>query len=175
MDLDFILLAALLPVVFMVHDFEEIIAFKPWIEKNRAYLAKRFPLIAKKMLPRFEKLSTSAYTVAVAEEFIILSAITFFSIYFEHYYWWFAAFMGFSIHLIVHIVQFIVIRRYVPVIVTSILALPYCIYTFCELINKNLFTATEMTVWTLTGVVLVAVNLLLAHRLAAVFNRFIGK
>ena len=32
-----------LPIVFMFHDFEKIIMFKPWINENRASLTKLFP------------------------------------------------------------------------------------------------------------------------------------
>lgn len=37
------ILIALLPILFMVHDFEEIIMFEPWLAKNRAELKRRFP------------------------------------------------------------------------------------------------------------------------------------
>ena len=33
----------LLPIVFMLHDFEEIIMFKPWMNANCAALEKRLP------------------------------------------------------------------------------------------------------------------------------------
>jgi hypothetical protein len=33
----------LLPIVFMFHDFEEIIMFKPWMNANYAALEKRLP------------------------------------------------------------------------------------------------------------------------------------
>jgi len=51
----------LLPIVFMIHDFEEIIFFKPWIHKNRDYLAKKYPKIASLFLRHLGRLSTSAY------------------------------------------------------------------------------------------------------------------
>ncbi len=35
---DFILIIILLPIIFMLHEFEEIICFKPWIEKNQSWL-----------------------------------------------------------------------------------------------------------------------------------------
>jgi hypothetical protein len=39
--MDIKLLIALLPFVFMLHDFEEIIMFKPWLEKNRSEVGRR--------------------------------------------------------------------------------------------------------------------------------------
>ena len=33
----------LLPLVFIVHEYEEIIMFRRWIDRNREELRKRFP------------------------------------------------------------------------------------------------------------------------------------
>ena len=37
------ILIALLPIIFMIHDFEEIIMFKPWLTKNSTEIKRRFP------------------------------------------------------------------------------------------------------------------------------------
>ena len=39
------LIIMLLPFVFMVHDYEEIIMFRRWIDRNREELRKRFPKV----------------------------------------------------------------------------------------------------------------------------------
>ena len=104
--MDIKLLAALLPVVFMLHDFEEIIIFKPWLEKNRDELKRRFPRIDKTLSKNHDHLSTSAYAVAVLHEFFIITVITYFSLYFGSYHWWFGAFAAFSLHLVVHLLEF---------------------------------------------------------------------
>ncbi|WP_081911134.1 MULTISPECIES: HXXEE domain-containing protein [Prevotellaceae] len=38
---------------------------------------------------------------------------------------WLAIFMAFSIHLIIHIIQSIVVKNYIPKLVTSFLLLPF--------------------------------------------------
>jgi len=40
---DFSIIVWLFLIVFMLHEFEEIIFLKPWVGKNSAYLSKRFP------------------------------------------------------------------------------------------------------------------------------------
>lgn len=35
----------LLPIVFMIHEFEEIIMLPTWLDKNKAMLYMRFPFI----------------------------------------------------------------------------------------------------------------------------------
>ena len=37
------LIMILLPFVFMIHEYEEIIMFRRWIDRNREELRKRFP------------------------------------------------------------------------------------------------------------------------------------
>lgn len=42
----------LLPIVFMFHDFEEIIMFRWWLRKNRSQLQQRFPSVEKFLAKR---------------------------------------------------------------------------------------------------------------------------
>ncbi len=161
----------LLPIVFMIHDFEEIIFFKPWISKNREYLIEKFPKISKRFLPRMENLSTSAFALAVAEEFILLSLITTGSVLCYNYLLWLAVFMGFFVHLLVHLGQWIMLKQYIPAICTTFIALIYCAYTLYEIISNNIFQTSEIVFWTIIGFGLVGVNLIFAHKLAEVFNK----
>src|SRR5699024_12826108 len=41
------------------------------------------------------------------------------------YMLWLAIFTAFAFHILVHIIQWIIICKYIPVIITSLLALPY--------------------------------------------------
>jgi len=157
----------------MFHDFEEIIFFKIWINKNNAYLRERFPRLSKRFLPRFESLSTSGFALAVAEEFVLLSFITYGSIYLDNYYLWIAAFMAFSIHLIMHVVQWIILRKYVPVIITSLISLPYCIYLFVRILETNMFQVFELVLWTFVGLLIMGINLLFVHKLGEKLDTWI--
>jgi uncharacterized membrane protein len=140
--------------------------------KNKDYLAQKFPKISKRFLPRLEKLSTSAFALAVAEEFVLLSLITLGSVLFDNYVLWLAAFMGFFVHLLIHLGQWIILKRYIPAIWTTFLALIYCIYTLYEIVVKdNIFQISEIVSWTIIGLVLVGVNLIFAHKLAEMYNR----
>jgi hypothetical protein len=155
----------------MFHDFEEIIFFKSWINKNKDELAKRFPKISKRFLFRLEKLSTAAFSLAVAEEFVLLSLITVGSVLFDNYWLWLAAFMGFFVHLLVHLVQWIVLKRYMPAICTTFLSLIYCGYALFVIISNNIFQPLEIVLWTVVGLGLMGVNLVFAHKLAEKFDK----
>ena len=165
-----ILLISLLPIVFMIHDFEEIIFLKPWMENNQGYIKNRFPGLGPRIARYFSSISLLSFIIAVAEEFIIISLVTYLSVYFNNYYVWLMVFMGFFIHLIIHIIQVIIIGRYIPIVITSVLALGYCIYTFVEIKNVNMFTNTEILICSVSGIILVGVNLLFAHKLGKIIN-----
>ena len=165
----------LLPIVFMFHDFEEIIMFKPWLDSNRVTLEKRFPKWAMRFLSGQDKMSTSAFALAVAEEFIILSALTLLAVELELYPLWAGMLLGFFIHLLVHLGQFIVYRRYVPVILTS---LPSGIYCLIALHDMNTYQPLDwklVAIWTLVSLVVLVVNLALALKLAGIFEIWLEK
>jgi len=161
----------LLPIVFMLHDFEEIIFFKSWLNKNKAYLAKRFPQIPQWVWTHADSLSTPAFALAVAEEFVLLSLIVWGSVLWGNYVLWLAAFMGFFIHLLVHLGQWVVLRRYIPAIVTTFPSLTYGAYVLYTLVTHHLFQISEMALWALVGLGILVPNLVVAHKLGAWLDR----
>ena len=173
--MDIKLLIALLPAVFMLHDFEEIIMFEPWLKKNREEIRRRFPSLDKILSRNHDRLSTPAFAVAVLHEFLIIAVITYLSLYFDSYTWWFGAFAAFSLHLFVHIGQWIIFRKYVPVIVTSILALPYCGYALIEFLKVTDLSAAQMAFWAGLGVALTVVSFFPAFYLAGRFEDWKNK
>jgi hypothetical protein len=160
-------LVSAFPIAFMIHDFEEIIFIERWISNNKDYLARRFPSLSQVILPRIENLSTAGFALAVAEEFLLASAITYVSLYLNSYYLWLCIFLGFSIHLMFHIVQSIIVRRYIPSLVTSVMLLPYCVYTLIVFVQSSFLTIRQMIFMTMMGLLIIVLNVLFAHRLAS--------
>jgi len=161
---------ALLPAIFMLHDLEEIIMFQPWLEKNRGELKRRFPRLDKVLQSQHYNLSTSAFAVAVLHEFVLVSLATFLPLAFNAYQVWFGAFAAVSLHFVAHIAQWIIYRKYVPVIVTSLLALPYCVYTSIAFLKVADLTAGQLLVWAALGAALALVSFVPAFFLAGRFE-----
>ena len=164
-----------LPIVFMLHDFEEIIMFKPWMNANRAALEKRLPAPAVNILASHGNISTSAYALAVAEEFIVLSALTLLAVEFELYVFWAGMMLGFFIHLLIHVGQFLVYRKYVPVILTSLPAGLYCLIALHDLNVRHPLDWGSVAIWTFIALLVIGTNLVLALKLAAIFDGWLGK
>ncbi len=170
--MDLRLLMAWLPLVFMVHDFEEIVMFEPWLRVNRAEVERRYPPIGRLLARSHSGLSTSGYAVAVMHEFAIIAGLTVFALWSRQEGWWFGAFAAFSLHLLVHVAQWLIYGRYVPFIITSLLALPYCAYTAMRYLAATSLTPAELLAWTGVGIVLTILSFPSAFALAGRFERW---
>lgn len=165
----------LLPVVFMIHDFEEIIMMKPWLTRNRANLQKKLPLKAFQQTEKHGSMSVPAFALAVAEEFVVLSAVTFAAVEWELYNLWAGFLIGFFIHLLLHIGQFIAFRKYVPVILTSIPAAIYCVVAVNDLNFAHPFAWNQVAVWTLIALAFIVINLIFALKVARKFDAWLNE
>lgn len=151
----------ILPIVFMIHEFEEMIMLPTWLRNNKTMLCVRFPFMKDKV----DLLGNEpVFALVVLEEFLLISACTIVSISMSDLMAWICCLIAFSLHLIVHIIQFLLIRKYIPVIVTSVLCLPYCIWAFIQV--KEYYTLNEMVFLGGTGVVASVVNLLFMHKVS---------
>ena len=159
-------------IVFTVHEFEEIIFLPGWLQKNKNMLAGRFPKLSKYTLNKIDNISTSAFALAVFEEYLIIILITVSAIYFNFYNLWTGMFMAFFIHLIIHIIQWLTVRKYMPFIVSSILCLPYCAYVLKTLVTVEDTDYKTIVFWTITGIVAAILNLMLAHKMAIIFDKY---
>ena len=169
------ILYILLILAFIVHDGEEIAVVHKWVMTHGNDLCEKLPML-RRVFNYFRKLNTKAFAIAAFEELIVLIGISAYAYIGGPYAieLWSAAFMVFSLHLIVHIGQAIVVRGYVPGLVTSVLLLPFAFLVMqriCTTIN-----ASQLVIWTVVGVIFMVANLLFAHWLGFRHtNRFLDK
>ncbi|WP_304090008.1 HXXEE domain-containing protein [Methanobrevibacter gottschalkii] len=146
----------LFPIIFIFHDMEEIIGLGPWMAKNNIKLYKNF--------------STEGFALAVFEELIvciILCILAFNSMFFKSL--WLGAFIGCAFHFIVHFGQAIVLKKYIPALITSIICLPISIYIIWQCFAQITIT-TQLVISMVIGVLIVVINLILAQRLIGWFT-----
>ncbi len=154
-----VLLYILLPLVFLIHDLEEIVMRKRSMSHIVRFVSGKFPRMAP-IVRHLQDISTKNFIIIVIEEFllIILALVVFL---YDIPYPLLALFWGFAIHLLVHIVQAILIRRYVPGLITSLLFLPYCYFGVVHIIQRYSFEMNMLLA--LTGFTIVVFNLLIMH------------
>ena len=155
------------PILFIVHDMEEIIGFGLWLAKNRVFLDDKYPNISNQYKPY----STEGMAAAVMEEMILCLGICIVSRFTEFYGLWLGTFVAYTIHLVVHIGQSIVIRKYIPAVITSIICLPISIWFIASSIALLFYSAGSVIVYSLIGIVAIAGNLKVAHWIIHVFTR----
>ena len=150
----------LFPVIFMLHEMEEIIGFGPWLDKNQAIINK-YPRIA----ASYEHFSPSGFAMAVLEEYLLVIIITGASLYFANYLVWLGAFIAFSLHLLIHLIQSILIRKYIPALASSLVLLPPSILIIKRATAMTSYSLTSLLISTFLCVILMVVNLAFAHQL----------
>lgn len=161
----------LFPILFIIHDFEEIIFMRAWMSKNKSYLCDRFPTLSKKLLPHFDSITTSAFALGVAEEFILISIITVVSYMTNWYSLWIGSFIAFTLHLLIHCLQAFVVRKYIPCIVTSVICLPICIYIIKQIIQIS--TLNTITLYSILCFIIMVINIGFIHKVMAIFSKWI--
>lgn len=156
-----LLLYILLPLVFLIHDLEEIVMRKHCMPYIVWLISGKFPRIIP-IVRHLQNISTRNFIIIIVEEFLLITVALAVFLY-DIPYPLLALFWGFSIHLLVHIAQAIVIRRYVPGLITSLLFLPYCALGIVHLIQRYSFEMNMLLA--VVGFTVVVTNLLIMHRI----------
>lgn len=166
----------LFPLLFIIHDMEEIVGMRFFWEKNGILLKEKYPRIATAL---FKDFSTECFALAVYEELLVCTFLTFLAVLrpiaiFKGL--WIGALLGFDLHLIVHLGQFALLRKYIPAVVTSVLCLvPSSLLLWRSVDLSGSFRSSYIP-YILMGLILVAGNLWLARRLASlVISRISGR
>lgn len=155
------------PILFIVHDMEEIIGFGLWLKRNQTLLDRKYPKISNTYKPY----STEGMATAVLEEMVLCLIICIISRFTEFYGLWLGAFVAYAFHLIVHVVQSIAIKKYIPAVITSIICLPFSLWCIAISISSLSFSIIQVLVYSLIGIITVAGNLKIAHRIIHVFTK----
>ncbi len=162
----------LFPILFMLHDFEEIIFLPPWLHKNKPYLSDRFPKLSGRLFEHFDNITPASFTLGVAEEFLLISVITFISTLTHNYYLWMGLFIAFNLHLISHLIQSCMVGKYFPALVTSLISLPIGITILIKVIT--LFSWLNIILYGCLGITIMVVNLVIVHKGMDHFSRWLS-
>lgn len=168
MYIDLRTLIWLFPIMFMFHDFEEIIFGEPWLKKNADEILGRIEgkvpaFVAKQIQVVFKK---SAYELAfpISVIFALTFTSSFLAVEYQAYSFFIMASGIFFLHGFMHIGQAILLRRYVPAVISSVLfVIPYGLVLFWRLLVSRLVDVGALTIFFAFAVVLVIPFILLMH------------
>ena len=139
--------------LFMLHELDEIIFIRPWILQNQAnkrYLKEMF------IAGKNHYLSTENIALMIAEEFLL-------AIVFCH-----------TIHLLIHIIQVIKFRRWVPGGFSALATFPILLLVFYNVVQEPI-SWPLFTFFTVILMVFLIVNLAFLHCKAKKLETWIYK
>ncbi|WP_369689295.1 HXXEE domain-containing protein [Bacillus sp. AFS040349] len=125
-------------VIFMLHDFEEIISVESWSRKTSSLIESNNNRL-KKLIWSFWNINSHSFAKRDVVIFLVASTIVFIKVQFIESGWTAILFMIFLcfviLHNLVHLIQTLILKTYTPGLYTAIgLVTPYTIYLFYRLV-----------------------------------------
>ncbi|MBU8878843.1 HXXEE domain-containing protein [Bacillus sp. FJAT-29790] len=137
----------LFPIMFVLHDFEEIIMVERWMKRNSSVIYDKLPeRIADRVINQFS-MSTAQFAVAVLVIFLFVSSSTVMANQFVNQgllgniYFFTIISLTFFLHAFTHIGQSIILRSLTPGAFTSLtVIIPYSLVLYRSLLVNEVIT-----------------------------------
>ena len=159
-------------VLFMIHEFEEIIFIKKFIEKNKVVKDMKNESFLKK---KANYPSAETISLMLAEEFIILSTLLFIASEFSMYEIVLSLFIVYIVHLLPHIYDALRYRKFSPGSRTSFIIFPLGILIIWNIIlNKKIHLVILILCVIIIGFLMI-LNLLFLYKISKKIDRYLWK
>lgn len=145
----------LFPSIFMLHELEEILLFPRFMDWN--------PQLQRRLL-------SGAFTpfrinAIIYQEFILLLIILGLSMYFESFDFYLTIIIAYIYHVIGHVFQSILLRQYIPGVLSGIITAGYCTYQIYDAVSANYMLLAYSFVTLLIIFVNIAVSFKMLQRI----------
>ena len=117
----------LFPSIFMLHELEEILLFPRFFFRN--------PQMQRRLLSG--AFTSFRINAIIYQEFILLLIILGLSIYFESFDFYLTIIIAYIYHVIGHVFQSIILRQYIPGVLSGIITAGYCTYQIYDAVSAN--------------------------------------
>jgi hypothetical protein len=110
----------LFPVIFMIHEFEEIFMVEAWAERYKEKIQRVWPTKKPFGLDNAGPYLSATIGIGIFAEFILMLLICLLCVIFQNYYAWVGIFVGFLFHFFwPHLAVCIKFKGYVPGMITG--------------------------------------------------------
>ena len=159
-------------VLFMIHEFEEIIFVKKFIEKNKVVKDMKNELFVKK---KESYPSTETTSLMIVEEFIILSTLLFIASEISMYEMVLSLFIVYIAHLAPHMYDALRYRKFSPGSRTSFIIFPLGILIIWNVIlNKEINFVIFILCVIIIGFLMI-LNLIFLHKISKKIDKYLWK
>lgn len=156
-----------LPIVYIIHDVEELLTRGRWEKKHYNDLVAKCPKFTS-LFSAIKDLNQFKYTIVILEQLLFLVIAVIMAAYADPTPMC-ALFWGFAIHTVLqHILSSVVFRAYFPGLISSVLLLPYFAYGIYMLLN--MYSIVENIVMAICGLGVISLNLVLMYWLMKKFG-----
>ncbi len=137
----------LFPIMFVLHDFEEIIMVEKWMKRNSIVMSEKLPKrIADRVIKQFS-MSTAQFAVAVLVIFLFVSSSTVMANQYViqgllgNIHIFTIITITFFLHAFTHIGQSVILRSITPGVITSLIVIiPYSLVLYRSLLVNEVIT-----------------------------------
>ncbi len=165
MPIDTRTLIWLFPIAFMFHDFEEIIFWELWPKKHGAEVKRRVPAFLAGQVSAIVEKSTAEASFSIFWIFSLTVPSSFLATQYENYGFFLLASGAFFLHGFMHVGQAVVLRKYVPAVITSVLiVIPYGLILYGRLIQEGVVGIPGLFIYFLFGAALTIPLILVMHK-----------
>lgn len=147
----------LFPSILMLHEFEEILLFPRFMRRN--------PKLQQQFLA--SALTPFRFNAIVCQEFILLLIVLGLSIYFESFDFYITVIIAYIYHVIGHIFQSILLRQYVPGVLSGIITSGYCAYQIYDVVSANYW----LLAYSFITLLLILVNIAVSFKILQVLQK----
>ncbi|MCB2307382.1 HXXEE domain-containing protein [Clostridium estertheticum] len=166
----------MLPIIFMLHDFEEIIMAEVWGKRYGKAINIAWPKIQPFGLNYVYNCQTPTFSIGVEILFLFFSLISLFSIIFQNYFLWYGAFLGVTLHLVfIHMLICIRFKHYVPGVVTSIIFILPSIWFLYAANNILHYGTSTILLASLLGIILTLILMPALHKIMGSWSKCLYK
>lgn len=160
------LLLIAFPALYVIHSTTELLLLRPWLRwnahiyfhksKSNSFALETFRLV--------KSISRSKLFILACGEFGLIAFATLIAINTGDYSPWLALLFGFMLHLYIHVAHWLLFKRYVPAIISTFIAIPYCVYSIDYMVHVSRIPITNIIYCAIFGIIICFINLFLILR-----------
>ena len=156
--MDSMLLYLLFPSLFMIHEMEEILLMPSFMSS----------LVDNSKFKNFKELySPFKFNLIVFEEFLILLAFLAHSFYVGDFTIYQTIIIAYNYHIIIHIIQTLYLKKYVPGLLSGIVTGLYC----SLLIHQLLQISLQLYISSILTLIIIMLNLIFCFKVLNFFSK----
>ena len=148
----------LFPSIFMLHELEEILLFPRFMDRN--------PQLQRRLLSG--AFTSFRINAIIYQEFILLLIIFGVSIYFESFDFYLTIIIAYIYHVIGHVFQSIILRQYIPGVLSGIITAGYCTYQIYDAVSANYM----ILAYSFLTLLIIFVNIILCFKILQMLKVF---